>query len=62
MGSKSGKNNHKKQMSFHIPQPVLCKSNQFLTVHNFPKIPDWKLFWCGRRDLNPGRQRGRLMS
>ena len=21
-----------------------------------------EMVWCGRRDLNPGRQRGRLMS
>jgi hypothetical protein len=25
-------------------------------------LENWVDFWCGRRDLNPGRQRGRLMS
>ena len=25
-------------------------------------FPQKKVLWCGRRDSNPGRQRGRLMS
>jgi hypothetical protein len=25
-------------------------------------LTDKNVIWCGRRDLNPGRQRGRLMS
>ena len=33
-----------------------CNGEQGL---NQAAFEDW---WCGRRDLNPGRQRGRLMS
>jgi hypothetical protein len=45
--------NHLKQL---MMQFSTCDSvNNFnSTIKNFE--------WCGRRDLNPGRQRGRLMS
>jgi hypothetical protein len=39
-------------------------TTQFSTgnsVNNFD-LTSKNVSWCGRRDLNPGRQRGRLMS
>jgi hypothetical protein len=37
---------------------------QFSTCNSMNNLDstDKKVVWCGRRDLNPGRQRGRLMS
>jgi hypothetical protein len=37
---------------------------QFSTENSVDKLDltDKNVSWCGRRDLNPGRQRGRLMS
>jgi hypothetical protein len=37
---------------------------QFSTENSVDNLylTDKNVSWCGRRDLNPGRQRGRLMS
>ena len=45
--------NHLKQLITQFPT---CNS-----VNNLDSLSNYA-GWCGRRDLNPGRQRGRLMS
>lgn len=36
--------------------------NNFQGINNVNFSPYSRSVWCGCRDLNPGRQRGRLMS
>ena len=51
----------------------LLKANGYSVMDNRNSVTDFRngqrdancapyVKWCGRRDLNPGRQRGRLMS
>jgi hypothetical protein len=52
--------NLSKTFENHLKQLI----TQFSSVNSLNNVDSMgkSLLWCGRRDLNPGRQRGRLMS
>ena len=52
--------NLSKTFENHLKQ-LITQFSSAISLNNVDSMGK-SLLWCGRRDLNPGRQRGRLMS